>query len=175
MKKSILILLPISIFMISGCSSRSENPIPNDEIYGSRSEIHTKPYELKITPIVGSRQDDSKVIRDMGKILKVWIAPYKNKETFVSAHDNFVVAKEPDFVVGETVPQRNWKAMKTPVNNVPFMFRSADMDTELNQETIVKYNNNVYKQQNNPDEAVNKINKADTEFDNEIKKFIDGK
>ncbi len=157
-------------FVLAGCASHNAQNIEET----TKRDMHTKAYELKITPVIGSRQDDAKVIRDMGKILKVWVAPYKNKGTFVSAHDNFVVAKEPDFIIGEAVPQSGWKSMKTPVNNIPFVFRDADMDTKesIDEETIVKYNNNVYKQQNDENIAKARLDDSSNIFDNEIKKFL---
>lgn len=156
--------------LISGCSSKKENVVPNLQ---NRKDILTKPYQLKITPIIGSRQDDAKVIMDMGKIMKIWIAPYKNQNTFVSSHDNYVVAKAPDFVVGENVPQQNWKAMKTPVKSMPFLFRDADLDKsdKLEKEEIVQYNNNIYKQQNDVNEAQERIEESSS-YDKEIKAFL---
>ena len=158
------------VLLSTGCSSNKPEPTP--ELI-SRKDVHTKPYELKITPIIGSRQDDAKVIMDMGKIMKIWIAPYKNEGVFVSSHDNYVVAKEADFVLGETVPQKNWKAMKTPTNNIPFQFRDADLDqsSKLEEEEIVKYNNNVYEQQNSEDVAIERIEEANS-YDKEIKAFL---
>lgn len=164
-----IIISTLSIFLFIGCSSKDE-PKPNEVV---KKDMHTKPYELKITPVIGSRQDDAKVIRDMGKILKVWVAPYKNKGTFVSAHDNFVVAREADFIIGESIPQSNWKSIKTPINNIPFVFRDADLDQKQNidEETIVKYNNNVYKQQNDENIAKDRLQQSGS-FDSEIKKFL---
>ena len=160
------------IFLISGCS----NAKPVASKISLRKDILTKPYQIKITPIIGTRQDDAKVIMDMGKVMKVWIAPYKNNSTFVSSHDNFVVAKKPEFVVGETVPQKNWRSMKTPVNEVPFLFRNADMDTanNLSNREVVDFNNNVYKQQNDVNVAKKRL-KADSKYDQEIKNFLNYK
>jgi len=111
---------------------------------------------------------------DMGKIMKIWIAPYKNKGTFVSSHDNYVVAKAPDFVLGEEIPQRNWRSMKTPINKIPFQFRDADLDEakELGSKEIVEYNNVIYQQQNNQKAAVKRMNKSNL-YDEEIKRFLE--
>jgi len=154
----------------SGCSSSEAQP---KQIRPLRKDMHTKPYELKITPIVGTEQDDSKVVMDMGKVMKIWIAPYKNKDVFVSAHDNFVVAKKPEFVIGEKVPQKNWGSMHTPINRIPFVFRDADLDkaTKLGKEEIVKYNNNIYKEQNNPKLAKQRINESN-KYDKQIINFL---
>ena len=162
--------------LFGGCTiiDSEESLVPSNNT--SRKDIHTKSYQLKITPIIGSRQDDEKVIMDMGKIMKIWISPYKNNGTFVSSHDNYVVAVKPDFVVGENIPQRNWQAVKTPTNTIPFLFRDSDMDTQdnLKKEDIVKYNNNIYKQQNDESVALEKIKKAN-KYDYEIKQFLNQK
>ncbi len=156
---------------LSGCFAR--NPVSQKLEVAKKKIIHTKAYQLKITPIIGSRQDDSKVIMDMGKIMKIWVASYKNNKTFVSSHDNFVVAVAPDFVIGETVPQKNWKSMKTPTNNIPFIFRDADLDSsdELESAEIVKYNNIVYQQQNDVKKAEKRLEKANI-YDETIKEFL---
>lgn len=126
-----------------------------------------------IKPIIGTRQDDAKIVMDMGKIMKIWIAPYKNGGTLVSSHDNYVVAKEPDFVIGESVPKKNWRSMKTPTNPIPFLFRDEDLDTatQINKEEIVKFNNVVYKQENNVKTAVKRLDKSN-KYDEQIKKFL---
>jgi len=174
-----LLFLLSSTFIISGCATKQENCF-NKDVNGKcisrmkdRREIHTKPYQLKITPIVGSRQEDAKVIMNMGKVLKIWIAPYKNKGTFVSGHDNFVIAKKADFIMGESVPQRNWKSIKTPINSIPFIFRDADLDKSntLESKEIVKYNNNVYKQENDKQVALDRLNESSI-YDKEIKEFL---
>lgn len=168
-KKAVALFFSMAtIIVTTGCTS---SPKPKE--LSSRKDILTKPYELMITPVVGSRQDDTKVIMDMGKIMKIWIAPYKNKGTFVSSHDNYVVAKAPDFVVGEAVPQNNWRSMKTPTSKIPFIFRDADLDNSenLDKEEIVKYNNNIYKQQNNVEVAKERLQKANL-YDDEIKNFL---
>mgnify|MGYP006995602073 CR=1 FL=1 len=157
--------------LIAGCSS--SQPMV-DSMYGNRNTIMTKPYELKIKPIIGSRQEDSKVVMDMGKIMKIWIAPYKNQGTLISSHDNYVVAQAPDFVVGENIPQKNWRSMKTPTNPIPFLFRDSDMDVKkkISEEDIVKFNNNVYAQENDVHVAKKRI-EASNIYDKEIKDFLD--
>ena len=176
-----LILICSTLFK-NGCSSKQVGCFEKDSDGNcisqmkDRKEIHTKPYQLKITPIVGSRQDDAKVIMNMGKVLKIWIAAYKDKGTFVSSHDNFVIAKEADFVVGENIPQKNWKSMKTPINPIPFLFRDADLDkaNTIGSKEIVKYNNNIYTQENDEQVALDRINEASI-YDKEIKEFLKAK
>jgi len=159
-----------AVFFV-GCSSSEVKP-PKQKLV-LRKDIHTKPYELKITPIVGTRQDDEKVVMDMGKVMKIWIAPYKNNGVLVSSHDNFVVAKKPEFVIGEKVPQKNWSSMHTPINRIPFVFRNADLDkaTKLGKEEIVKYNNNIYKEENNPKIAEQRVEKSN-KYDKQIIDFL---
>jgi len=168
-RRKIILTVSVIVALLSGCSSKEPEP----RKIKPRKDIHTKPYELKITPIIGTRQEDAKVIMDMGKIMKVWIAPYKNNGVFVSSHDNFVVAKKPDFVVGEEIPTKNWGSMHTPTNSIPFIFRDSDLDnsTKLEKEEIVKFNNNVYKEQNSPDVSKQRIQEA-SKYDKQIIDFL---
>lgn len=163
----------IAVLLLGGCAGKDEALSKAiDEL--ERDKIHTKPYQLKITPIIGTRQDDAKVVMDMGKIIKVWIAPYKDGKTLVSSHDNYVVAQAPDFIVGEQVPNKNWRGMIAPENKIPFLFRDADLDkaNKLEEEEIVKYNNIVYKQQNDVSESEKRL-EGTSKFDEEIKRFLD--
>lgn len=168
-----------TLILNTGCASKEKGCFEKDSNGNcisqmkNRKDILTKPYQLKITPLIGSRQEDSKVIMNMGKILKVWIANYKHDGVFVSSHDNFVVAKKPDFVLGEEVPQKNWKSIKTPQSPIPFLFRSADLDgvNTLQSKDIIEYNNNIYKQENDSNVAENKIREAN-QYDEEIKRFL---
>jgi len=166
-----IITFILMIVLLSGCGSQEAKP-PKQTII-SRKDIHTKSYQLKITPIIGTRQDDAKVVMDMGKIMKIWIAPYKNKDVFVSSHDNFVVAKKPDFVVGEAVPQKNWSSMHTPINRMPFVFRDADLDraTKLGKEEIVKYNNTIYREENSPKISKQRVSESN-KYDKQIIDFL---
>lgn len=166
--KKIILVVSIATALLSGCANK-----PKPKIMQPRKDILTKPYRLKITPIIGTRQDDTKVIMDMGKVLKVWIAPYKNNKVFVSAHDNFVVAKKPEFVVGENIPKKNWDSMHTPTNPIPFVFRNADLDkaTKLEKKEIVEFNNNIYKEENNPNVSKQRIKKSN-KYDKQIINFL---
>ena len=161
------------VLILGGCTS-TKSSLAEAKVFTPRTDMHTKSYKLNVVPIIGSRQDDTKVIMDMGKIMKVWISDYKNRKTFVSSHDNYVVAQDPDFVLGETIPQKNWRSVKTPTNSIPFIFRDADLDktTKLGREEIIKYNNNVYEQQNTkkvPQERLDEVNI----YDREIKSFLE--
>jgi hypothetical protein len=172
--KRLIIVIGASLMLFSGCASKNSSLEKEAFELERRSDIHTKAYQLKITPIIGTRQDDAKVVMDMGKVLKVWIAPYKDGKTLVSSHDNYVVAQAPDFVIGEKIPKKNWKGLIAPEKKIPFLFRDADLDNakEINEEEIVKYNNIVYKQQNNTEESLKRLDKANV-YDQEIKKFLE--
>ncbi|MBW6487561.1 hypothetical protein [Sulfurimonas sp.] len=164
----------ISVLLVFGGCSQKKDVIPDMISDIERDKIHTKPYQLKITPIIGTRQDDAKVVMDMGKIIKVWVAPYKDGKTLVSSHDNYVVAQAPDFIIGESVPNKNWKGLVAPENKIPFLFRDSELDNanKIEEEEIIKYNNIVYQQQNDTNESVKRLEKT-TVFDSEIKKFLD--
>lgn len=172
--KSSIILASIStILLLGGCSTK-DKALSDSIEQMQRDKIHTKAYQLKITPIIGTRQDDAKIVMDMGKIIKVWIAPYKDGNTLVSSHDNYVVAQAPDFIIGEKLPKKNWRSLITPEQKFPFLFRDADLDNaeKIEEEEIVKYNNIVYKQQNDKEESVKRLKEADV-YDQEIKNFLE--
>jgi len=166
--KIINIILVGGIFLFNGCSNKK--PLPTQI---KRKDIHTKPYELMIKPIIGTRQDDTKVVMDMGKVMKIWIAPYKNGGTLVSSHDNYVVARAPDFVVGEAVPKKSWRSMKTPTNPIPFLFRNEDLDksTQISKEGIVEFNNVINKQENDVRTAIKRLDMSN-KYDERIKEFL---
>jgi len=186
MKKQIvngLMVLTVSMFF-AGCSVHSE-PKPCG-VYDDIKEIEanattkecarTKPYQLKIKPIVGSRQDDSKVVVDMGKVQKIWIAPYKIKSTLIAAHDIYTWVQKPRFIPGESLPDPKAKTgLPGPYRKLPFVFRSEETDdgsTELTDEKIKAYANNVYKAQNDNALIEKKEDEADAKFNAVIGDYI---
>ena len=143
--------------------------------------ISLNPYQLKIKPIVGSRQDDAKVIIDAGKVLKVWIAPYKSGMTVIAAHDLYSMVQKPQFIIGEMVPTNKKKGgAVTATDDFPFAFRDEELDKKtrhgnFNNEEMKHYYNNIYKAQANKDVTTERNNKATQEFDETIKNFLNKK
>ncbi|MCK9549285.1 hypothetical protein [Aquamicrobium sp.] len=101
--------------------------------------------------IVGTRQEDARVIYDTGRVLKVWIAPYYQGGTMISAHDNFVVVSSPRFVVGQSV-DKNGNPKSGLTNSDDLNINYVDLDkkrldkeverSQVNQE-FIPYNEAV--------------------------------
>jgi hypothetical protein len=145
------ILLGLGVFILTGCASKKEVNI-RDIVDNTKKETDTvvlTPYQMKITPIVSSHQNDAKVIVDEGVVLKIWIAPYKVKNTLIAGHDVYTWAKKPHFIVGEDMPKYNSKqtSLFTANGQVPFLLKTEELDTskELPNKKIKKYVNTLYK------------------------------
>lgn len=181
-KYSIILLAAINILYADNRIS-----LDNFEFFrnknNSRDVCYTKPYEMNNKLIVGSQQDDARVVYSTGVILKVWIAPYHMGETLISSHSNYVVVEAPKFLVGESV-----KKSGTPGDgfvganrDIPYVFRSEEVDREsntkkLSNNVIREFNNNmIYSRESQNIPADNRIRESDAAYDNEILNFIGGK
>jgi hypothetical protein len=118
----------------------------------------------------------------MGKIQKIWIAPYKYKGTMFASRDIYTWVEKPDFIVGEPVPTNmNRTGMITPLDSLPFAFQSKELATKktpLTSEDVKHFVNNVYQAQNNPEMLEYKNEQADSKFDSVISDYLnssDGK
>lgn len=144
---------------------------------------YTKPYEMNNKLIVGSQQDDARVVYSTGVILKVWVAPYHIGETLISSHSNYVVVEAPRFLVGESVKKEGTMSdgFIGANRDIPYVFRSEEVDREsnikkLNNNVIKGFNNNViYSRESKNIPADNRIIESDAAYDNEILNFIGGK
>lgn len=154
MKQSALNLLMLCLlFFLSGCSDKTACLTPVDtednnvEVNVTAGPI--KPYRLKIRPVIGTRTDDAKIVRDFGVVQKVWITPYVDKnDNLVASHDIYVVVKSPHWVVGEALPvAKKQSGLINPAGKVPFAFRDTEFDegTELSDENLKNYINDVNK------------------------------
>jgi hypothetical protein len=140
----------------------------------------TKPYQMNNKIIVGSRQNDARVVYSIGKIAKVWIAPYAQGGTMIASHDNYVVVEKPHFLAGESIDRSGTKpnGAVSPTNNFPFVYRDSELDRTSNvnrfsDENIKKYNNNIYSSReayNIP--ATNRSNEANANYDKKIFDFL---
>jgi len=182
---AINIALITGIMLFSGCASKQPscgiyNKIENFNKANTekaiKARLDSKPYQLKIKPIVETRQNDAKVVVNMGKILKVWIAPYKIKGTLIAGHDIYTWVQKPDFIVGETISDpRDKKGLVTPIGSFPFIFRDSEIDAEngkINNKTLRNYVNNVYKAEKDNGLIIKKNNEAEKKFDSVIKEYL---
>lgn len=193
MSKVSYFLWPIGVVLIlSGCSHNSQyiersfdggiQKCEENLIDGTRDCI-TKPYQGNHKVIVGSVQDDSRIVYSTGKILKTWIAPYYQGETLISAHSNYIVVEKPRFIVGESVMREGRIAdgAKSPTGALPMAYRDEELDRtpipqQYSNRNVQKYTENVEKSKvysNIP--AENRINKASGTYDKEIQDYIRGR
>ena len=181
----------VVLLLVNGCAKpkpKCQTYDTLDDALGSEKRVIKKdslaslnPYQLKIKPIVGSRQDDSKVVIDAGKVLKVWIAPYKSGMTVIAAHDLYSMVQKPQFIIGEMVPTNSKKGgIVTVSDDFPFAFRDEELDRvpkqrKFSNPSMKKYYNNVYKAQADNSVVKRRNNEASREFDSAIKNFLNTK
>lgn len=184
----IIPLVLSSIFILTGCAQknldvRNDKMIQNIIKHQKQQEekdaaelFATNPYQLTIKPIVGSEQDDARVIVDMGKILKIWVAPYVIGSTLIAAHDIYTWVQPPHFIAGESLPNPNQTTgLVTPDHNYPIIFRPEEVwnrPATFSNEELKKYVNNVYKVAKNPEIANKKIQMVNKQTNKQILNFI---
>lgn len=163
--------------MITGCATDdSAEPIQQ---FGNAN----KAYQMKNKLLVGSRQDDARVVYDIGKILKVWISPYYQAGTLIAGHDNYVVVKKPSFIVGQSVQKEGTRpnGLVTPTGDFPFVLRGSELDRNrggyrFSNKNIKRFNNDVYKvNASRGAVAEQRVQKANSKFDKEILNFVEDK
>lgn len=142
-------LLALPSFFFFGCASKQ-----GDEVV---VVINSQEKAIRYKPIIGSRNQDSRMGVDLGVVLKGWIAPYKTKtQILVSAHDVYFWVEKPDFIAGTAVPKasRGVGAI-TPLNKLPFSIAPKDIDRSDidNDEVIIDFLNNA---QNSTNKKVEK-------------------
>jgi len=66
--------------------------------------------------IIQTRTNVGDMIRDNGLVQRIWVAPVVDKKgDLISAHELYVVVKEPQWIIGESTP----KYMKKRLNKIP--------------------------------------------------------
>lgn len=142
-----------------------------------KEETSTESYQFPITPIVESQQDDSRVIVDMGKILKVWIAPYVAGGTLIAAHSIYTWVKAPRFIAGESVGRGspNDASPLTPSGNYPMIYRPAEFyhqkPTFSNKE-LKEYADKRYQVEAHPAKALRSIDIKNNKYNALIRQYL---
>ena len=145
-KKIFLTLCAFGIGMVvSGCASKKDITVQHDII------VHkTKPYQFRLKPQIGSRQEDARTIVDMGVVLKISVNSYKNRSgNLIGGHDIYIWGKKPDFIPTTTLPKRTSYGMITSNKKLPFYLSNDGLDQAdiKKDETIRAYTNELYKVQ----------------------------
>lgn len=132
-------LLFLISFFFFGCASKQ-----GDEIV---VVVDSQERAIRYKPIIGSRNQDSRMGVDLGVVLKGWIAPYKTKtQILVAGHDVYFWVEKPDFIAGTAVPKANrGVGAITPLNKLPFSIAPKDIDRSDidNDEVIMDFLNNA--------------------------------
>lgn len=93
-------------------------------------------------PVIQTRTNVGEVIRDNGLVQKIWIAPVvDSKNDLISAHEIYLVVKEPKWVVGEDTPKnmKNIGEIPTPMSEK--ILEKIEVE-DKHQETVVNHYNN---------------------------------
>lgn len=185
MKIGYLVLSAIML-MMSGCVTKQPScTIPGGCEQGQTRSISAVEENgddnLKIPafpykPIIGTRNNDAKTIVDTGVVMKVYIATYKDsKKSLVAAHDRYIWAKEPGFIVGTERPDvRKRTGMMTANGSVPFVFGEGEIDGSSieNNTKIRTYLNNVAESEKRETSAMEAMGDS-SKYDSVIKNYLE--
>lgn len=181
----------IGIFLLSGCSAKNtvfpdpdadiKAAIEKNKFSSGTNSYDTKkimPYQQKVSLMVGSRANDSKVVVNAGKVLKVFIASYKQKGTLIAGHDIYTYVEKPGFVVGENIPSRSTDSITTPLSKLPFDINRRELnintsEEEMSNKDVKNYMNNLYKKRYGyQNKNMKKVTKIEKERDAALMNYI---
>ncbi len=189
-KYKLIIGLSALGLLLNGCATKEPQPkqksylkninyiIQKERKQRIKEEINTESYHFMVKPIVGSEQDDSKVIVNMGKILKIWIAPYVVGGTLIAAHSIYSWVVPPKFIPGESVGRVSPtdSSLLTPSGNYPLIYRPAEVYNKkptFSNKEIKEYVNKTYQVDKHPDKYLKNIDNRDKDkYDKLIKQFL---
>jgi len=100
----------------------------------------------KQTPYIQTRTNVGRVIRDQGKVQKIWVAPVVNKKgDLVSAHEIYAVVKDPKWIIGENTPKKpkNARVGEVPTPISAGILKTAKRSDIKDDKTIHNYVNGV--------------------------------
>jgi len=151
-KKIALGLLVVSGILFSGCSTSNvkvKTKFVKEKRYNY--ERYNNPEEFRYQPVIGTKQDDTKIMIDMGQWAKIWVKNYKNRnDTYVASHSIVTKIREPGFIAGEEVPRYRRDATYNANGGRSFSFKSKDLiyqnssmgSRDLSDNQIKEYVNN---------------------------------
>ena len=139
-------------------NSLKNNTIKNARVYTLKQDIPvTRGNDLSVqykkqSTILETRTNTGNLIRSYGQIQKVWIAPYVDKkQNLVTAHEIFIVLKNPKWIVGEKYPNRiknsNIGVIPTPISED--VLKQQQIYNNYNEKVINFYNKGATKELKN--------------------------
>jgi len=118
-----------TVFFMSGCTKTPKVKTKFEKYNYKVSTQSNNPLQFRYQPVIGTKQDDTKVMIDMGQWAKIWIKNYKNKnQTFVASHSIVTKVREPEFIAGEQIPRSRRDATYNTYGSNSFAFRSTDLN-----------------------------------------------
>ena len=181
MKKTYLLLGTLTLLITTGCASKNPQNISfSDLTKETKSNNMTKkiePYKLKVTPLVGSRTNDAKVVMDTGVVLKIYVAPYKVSTTLIAGHDMYTYVTKPGFIVGSDLPKSFNKGSISPAQKLPFVFDASNIDAtdEITNNEIKEYINKQHEIKSGKKEVIKKVETKNLKNDSTILNYINSK
>lgn len=181
MKIKILISSIVMLLLFSGCSSRRVvTRFKSESNYAQQMHMQNNPNNFRFKPVIGTKQDDTKVMIDMGQFAKIWIKNYHNKnETYVSSHDIITMIKAPGFIAGEDLPRQRRRAVQKTYGARTFSYRSSDLMYQDSSNGNSGVDAKEIKDYMNSYEESKKFKKVPTakkvavkKYDTKIKKFL---
>jgi hypothetical protein len=181
MKYIYLVVALVVVF--SGCSSKNiktrfESDSSKKVVQSSKNNNYHK---FRYKPIIGTRQDDTKVMVDMGKFAKIWVKSYRNKNrTFVASHDIITMIKAPGFIVGEDLPRSSKETIRRSNSGTTFAYRSSDINhnssefRKLTPSDVKEFSNNYNKAKKYRTLTSEKL-KMTKKYNSKLKEFLDEK
>lgn len=140
------------LLLFSGCTSkRVLTSFASENNNLQKLQLENNPKYFRYKPIIGTKQDDTKVMIDMGQFAKIRINGYRNKnKTYVSVHDNITMIEEPGFIMGEDLPRNRGRTIQKTYGGRTFSYRSDDLmyqnssmgNSGISEKEIKDYMNN---------------------------------
>lgn len=179
-KMKITVSVLLLIFIFNGCSSKKVKTrfvkMNNSQYQSFNSTNNYNHFRYK--PVIGTRQEDTKVMIDMGQFAKIWVKNYRNKnKTFVASHDIITMINEPGFIAGEEIPSSKRRTLKKTYGGNSFSYRSKDIlhnsskNSSLETSQIKNFINNYSESKKYKKIPKSKVKEVKI-FDDKIKSFL---
>ena len=179
-KKTIMFSALVLGLLMSGCSSK------NNCIDGSCTStnntlrlepLETKGYKTKITPTLGTKQNDAKIVRNFGVTLKATIFPYVDKDgNLIGGNDIYIVAKQPEWIIADKEPVKRAKGLKSLAGKtIPVTLRPDELNptSNIDEKALVEFHEYMNNVETNPELAQKKLDQD--MYDEKIANFLKNK